>query len=232
MIISEVTTEMLLKARKSARRSKASAACLHCRSSKVKCTGFFPCAVCLKISRVCLAGTVRKSLGGISNGSAVLKNVKLLYADVLTPGSSSNLFQGRLSEGTQGPETDNKDQRGQESLNKTQVHGYFPDSPAEHEFNFGQIQRLLPIQVPDTISYGVKGPHYDSVILSDQSEPKVASGLSTNRPGHSFEADRSELSGWTCPPRSWISGGPGGEVRHYDGDHECDYLEPSSMPAD
>ena len=223
---------MLLKARKSARRSKASAACLHCRSSKVKCTGFFPCAVCLKISRVCLAGTVNKSLGGISKGSAVLKNVKLLYADVLTPGSSSNLFQSRLSEAIQGPETDNTDQRGQDSLNKAQVLGYFPGSPgpfSEHEFNFGRIQRLLPIQVPDTMSYGVKGPHHDSVILS---EPKVVSGLSTNRPGHSFEADRSELSGWTCPPRSWIFGGPGGEVRHDDGDNECDYLEPPSMPAD
>ena len=53
----EISTKMLLNARRSAQRTRAAAACVSCKELRSKCSGFLPCARCSRSSRECIFST-------------------------------------------------------------------------------------------------------------------------------------------------------------------------------
>ena len=52
--MSFVSSKDIQKARQSAKRARASAACFRCKTAKVKCSDYRPCKRCLSIKKTCL----------------------------------------------------------------------------------------------------------------------------------------------------------------------------------
>ena len=74
-----VSSKDIQKARQNALRIRASVACFHCKSGKIKCSDYRPCKNCAGRGQVCLnqLTPIKLSKGQIDSGKALEEDTKM-----------------------------------------------------------------------------------------------------------------------------------------------------------